>query len=126
MCIIFIAINQHPLFKVIIAGNRDEFIGRPAARLSRLTPQSFESNASSSSTSTTTTTTTTTATTTTATPVIIAGRDLEAGGTWMGVNESTGAFAALTNARSSSSNDVPHDELSRGILVANFLTKEVG
>ena len=30
---------------------------------------------------------------------IIAGKDCEGGGTWLGVNKNTGAFALLTNAR---------------------------
>lgn len=49
---------------------------------------------------------------------MLAGRDLEAGGTWMGVTR-TGRFAALTNFRS----PVHHQagRPSRGRLVADFL-----
>ena len=51
-------------------------------------------------------------------PVKVAGRDQEAGGTWLGVN-ADGRFAALTNIRD------PHQppaRKSRGELVARFLS----
>ena len=51
-------------------------------------------------------------------PGILAGRDLEAGGTWMGVSRS-GRFAAVTNYRGG--RDASAKE-SRGILVTNFLS----
>ena len=51
-------------------------------------------------------------------PDILAGRDLEAGGTWMGVARS-GRFAAVTNFRDPS--DKRSTARSRGELVADFL-----
>ena len=53
-------------------------------------------------------------------PQVYAGRDLEAGGTWLGVG-ANGRFAALTNIRD------PHQppaRKSRGELVARFLSGE--
>ncbi|MBV1907309.1 MAG: NRDE family protein [Pseudomonadales bacterium] len=51
-------------------------------------------------------------------PELLAGKDLEAGGTWLGVTK-TGKFAAVTNLT-----DAPQtrNEISRGELVLNFLT----
>ena len=51
-------------------------------------------------------------------PTIWAGRDQEAGGTWLGVNRS-GRFAALTNVREGQR---PVGKRSRGELVSHFLT----
>lgn len=70
MCILFIAINKHPDYPLVIAANRDEFHVRPTKSLHFWTPQ----------------------------PNILAGQDLQAGGTWLGVNQ-VGNFAALTNIR---------------------------
>lgn len=55
-------------------------------------------------------------------PQILAGRDLEAGGTWLGLNRQ-GRWAAVTNFRGSQSN--PQYPRSRGELVANFLTSSM-
>ncbi|MEL0067827.1 MAG: NRDE family protein [Gammaproteobacteria bacterium] len=90
MCILFIAIEQHPLYPLIIAANRDEFYARPTQE-SAFWPES---------------------------PELLAGRDLQSGGTWMGVNKS-GYIAALTNVRDLTRND--QDAISRGHLVSNFL-----
>jgi uncharacterized protein with NRDE domain len=51
-------------------------------------------------------------------PHVYAGRDLEAGGTWLGIN-ADGRFAALTNIRNPGQ---PLGRRSRGELVAQFLT----
>lgn len=55
-------------------------------------------------------------------PHVLAGRDLEAGGTWMGITRN-GRFAALTNFR----DPVRHqpDAPSRGHLVSDFLTGDI-
>lgn len=50
-------------------------------------------------------------------PQLLAGKDLEAGGTWLGVTRS-GRFAALTNIRAPQAPNGPH---SRGKLVLNYL-----
>ena len=90
MCLIFVAWRAHRDYPVVVAANRDEFFARPTA------PAGFWSEA----------------------PHILAGQDLEAGGSWMGITRS-GRFAALTNYRDPAQmrSGVP----SRGGLVANFL-----
>lgn len=89
MCLIAFAWQLHPSFPLIVAANRDEFYHRAAA------PARFwEDN-----------------------PQVLAGRDLQAGGTWMGVTR-TGRFAALTNFREPG---VPPGRYSRGLLVSRFL-----
>ena len=90
MCLILVAWRVHPDYPLVVAANRDEFFSRPTA------PAAFWKDA----------------------PQVLAGRDLEAGGTWMGVTR-TGRFAALTNYRDPAQNR--SDAPSRGALVADFL-----
>lgn len=90
MCILFIANRMREDFPLIIAANRDEFYARPTL------PSSFWPTA----------------------PHVLAGQDLEAGGTWMGVTRN-GKIAALTNVRDLT--NVRNDTVSRGELVANWL-----
>ena len=52
---------------------------------------------------------------------ILAGRDVEGGGTWMGMNKS-GRFAALTNFKENISKKY---KLSRGLLITDFLKEGV-
>ncbi|MDK9704826.1 MAG: NRDE family protein [Sulfuritalea sp.] len=91
MCLILVAWQVHPGYPLVVAANRDEFFARPTA------PASFWKDA----------------------PQVLAGRDLEAGGTWMGITRS-GRFAALTNYRDPAQNR--SGAPSRGTLVADFLT----
>ncbi|MCF8151719.1 MAG: NRDE family protein [Burkholderiaceae bacterium] len=91
MCLILVAWRVHPGYPLVVAANRDEFFARPTA------PASFWAEA----------------------PRVLAGRDLEAGGTWMGIGRNR-RFAALTNFRDPAQNR--KDAPSRGGLVANFLT----
>jgi uncharacterized protein with NRDE domain len=81
--------KAHPGYPLLVAANRDEFHRRPAA------PAAFWSDR----------------------PRILAGRDLEAMGTWMGVSRS-GKFAAVTNYRGARE---PSAAESRGALVTGFL-----
>lgn len=90
MCLIVLALDVHPRFRVVIAANRDEFLARPTAPLAAWSDQ----------------------------PRIIAGRDLEKGGTWLGVS-TRGTFAAITNFRDPLQRH-PNPQ-SRGALVAGFL-----
>ena len=90
MCILFIANNQRDDFPLIIAANRDEFYARPTA------PSHFWKSH----------------------PELLAGQDLQADGTWMGVTKQ-GRIAALTNIRDPRNNR--DDAISRGELVANWL-----
>jgi uncharacterized protein with NRDE domain len=70
MCLIVLAFQVHPRFPLIVAANRDEFMDRPAE------PAHWWPDA----------------------PALFAGRDLRAGGTWLGITRS-GRFAAITNYR---------------------------
>ena len=70
MCVAAIAWKAHPRWRLVVAGNRDEYHDRPAAPLHRWEDM----------------------------PGIIAGRDLTGGGTWLGVHEH-GRFALVTNFR---------------------------
>jgi len=70
MCLIFLSLNQHPQFKLILAANRDEFYNRLTAPA-----QFWRDN-----------------------PRIVGGRDLEAMGTWLGMTRS-GKISMLTNYR---------------------------
>ncbi|MCZ8531581.1 NRDE family protein [Alteromonas sp. PRIM-21] len=90
MCILFIANKMRDDYPLIIAANRDEFYARPTA------PSTFwESH-----------------------PHLLAGQDLEANGTWMGVTRN-GKIAALTNVRDP--HNINKNAVSRGELVANWL-----
>ncbi len=90
MCLIFLAYRAVAGLPLAVAANRDEYYDRPTAALD------FWDDA----------------------PHILAGRDRQAGGTWMGVNRA-GRFAALTNFRGPG--PVKDDAPSRGALVAGFL-----
>jgi uncharacterized protein with NRDE domain len=90
MCILFIAVNQHPDYPLIIAANRDEFHQRPTA--ASLYWDEY--------------------------PEILAGKDLQAGGTWMGVNK-MGRVAALTNIRAPGRE--VENAITRGNLVLDWL-----
>ena len=89
MCLVVLAWQAVPDLPLVVAANRDEFHGRPAA------PAAFWSDL----------------------PGILAGRDLKAGGTWMGVSRSR-RFAAVTNYRGATEPSAPS---SRGSLVSEFL-----
>lgn len=91
MCLILFAYKAHPKYKLIVAANRDEAYGRPTA------PAHFWEEK----------------------PDILAGRDLEKMGTWMGVSRS-GRFSALTNFRNPA--EITVGLRSRGELVAEYLT----
>jgi len=90
MCLIVFAQKYHPRYQLVLAINRDEFFERPTA------PAEFWPEA----------------------PQVLAGRDLERGGTWFGVS-TKGRVAAVTNYREPHPR-MPHDK-SRGMLVLEFL-----
>ncbi len=89
MCILFVAWRQSRQYPLVVAANRDEFHHRDTAPL-----QWWEEA-----------------------PQLAAGRDLEAGGTWLGLTRS-GRFAALTNVRHPAAGGAPR---SRGELVRDIL-----
>ncbi|HEX7047252.1 MAG TPA: NRDE family protein [Gammaproteobacteria bacterium] len=90
MCLLAIAWKTHPRYRLIFAGNRDEFHARPAA------PANWWNDAAA----------------------VFAGRDLEAGGTWLGMRRD-GRFAVVTNFREPDRR--PAGKRSRGELTAHFL-----
>ncbi len=70
MCLILLAYDVHPEYRLMLAANRDEFYDRPTL------PMAFWEDH----------------------PEILAGRDLKGGGTWLGITRS-GKVAAITNYR---------------------------
>lgn len=93
MCLIVFSYRQHPNYDLIFAANRDELYSRPTR------PAQFWESP----------------------PDLLAGKDLEAGGTWMGVTRE-GRFSAITNYRDPASHDP--DAPTRGKLVLNYLSGE--
>ncbi len=93
MCLIALAWQAHPDQPLVVAANRDEWRERPARAA-----HWWEDH-----------------------PAILAGRDLQAGGTWMGVTPGR-RFAAVTNFRDPS--DRRPAARSRGELVSGFLLSD--
>lgn len=93
MCLILFAHDAHPRYLLVLAANRDEFHDRPTAAAG-FWPE---------------------------TPSLLAGRDLQRGGTWLGVSRN-GRIAALSNYREFP----PHRDgaRSRGLLPLEFLRGE--
>lgn len=91
MCLLVLAWKHHPRYRLILAGNRDEFHDRSAAPLNWWQDD----------------------------PRILGGRDLKAGGTWLGVARS-GRFGVVTNYRDLMA--PVENAPSRGQLVPRFLT----
>jgi uncharacterized protein with NRDE domain len=94
MCLLALAWKAHPDFPLILAGNRDERHARASAAAG------FWSDA----------------------PEVLAGRDLEAGGTWLGVT-TAGRYAVVTNYREGL--NPAKAPRSRGALTAEFLEGSV-
>lgn len=90
MCLINFHFQAHSNYKLIVAANRDEFYKRSTA-----TAHFWEDY-----------------------PTILAGRDLEQYGTWLGITKN-GRFAALTNYRAP--DYMLSGKYSRGALVSNYL-----
>lgn len=91
MCLVLLALDTHPDYALVLAANRDEFYQRPTAAAA------FWEDA----------------------PGVLGGRDLQAGGTWLGI-ERRGRLAAVTNYRQGQRE--PAASRSRGGLVADYLT----
>ena len=91
MCLILFANEASSRYRLVLAANRDEFYSRPTA------PAAFWEEA----------------------PDVLAGKDLEGGGSWMGVTRS-GKIAAVTNFRGP--DKARENAPSRGNLVSDFLT----
>jgi uncharacterized protein with NRDE domain len=93
MCVLAFAWKTHHELPLVLAGNRDEFHARPTA------PADWWDEH----------------------PDLVAGRDLQAGGTWMGATR-TGRFAVVTNFREPGGDA---GERSRGDLVRDFLASSL-
>lgn len=94
MCLILFGYKVSEKYPFILAANRDEFHQRPTA------PMHFWETD----------------------PVILAGRDLEQGGTWFGINQK-GQFAGLTNYREPAT--INPDAVSRGEIIIDFLSSKM-
>ena len=90
MCVVALAWQVHADWPLILIGNRDEFHGRPSAALAAWSDNSG----------------------------IVAGRDLQAGGTWLGAHPPSGRIVVVTNVRGALPD--PAKE-SRGALVVDML-----
>lgn len=91
MCLVLFSYRSHPEYRLVLAANRDEFYGRPTAAAG------FRRDS----------------------PGVLAGRDLEAGGTWLGITR-TGRIALVTNYRDPAIQKT--NAPSRGALTFDFLT----
>jgi uncharacterized protein with NRDE domain len=91
MCLVAFAVGASARWPLVIAANRDEFLERPTLPLARWNTASGQE--------------------------IISGRDLRAGGTWMGITPA-GRIAFLTNVRQAQPDAAPR---SRGELVTRWL-----
>jgi uncharacterized protein with NRDE domain len=91
MCVLALAFDRHPRWRLVLAGNRDELHARPAAALHR-----WEGAGR-----------------------VLAGQDLQSGGTWLGVSED-GRLAVVTNLRGYGPPEA--DRPSRGLLLRGLLT----
>jgi uncharacterized protein with NRDE domain len=90
MCLIFLALKIHPQYKLVVAANRDEFYKRRTSGAHAWADH----------------------------PQIIGGRDLEAGGTWLGMNRN-GRISMITNFRDLK--NIKENAPSRGQLVSDYL-----
>lgn len=90
MCLIVLANNVHPKYKFVFAANRDEFYNRPTEQA-----KFWDDN-----------------------PNLLAGKDVKAGGTWLGITKN-GRFAAITNYRDMKS--IKEDAPSRGKITIDYL-----
>ena len=97
MCLVAIAIDASHRFPLVLAANRDEFFGRPSARLGWWSAGP-------------------------GIPDILGGRDLESGGTWLGLT-ARGRLALVTNVRMV---EREPQAPSRGEIVPLWLRGDVG
>ncbi len=95
MCLLFFSYKTTPGYRLVVAANRDEFLARPTARLDFLDQEK----------------------------TILAGRDLQGGGTWLGIAAGL-RFAAITNYREPAANR--SEAPSRGEILMDYLTGEMG
>ena len=90
MCLLLVAHGVCPGYRLLVAANRDEFHARPTA------PAHYWDDH----------------------PQLLGGRDLESGGTWLGLH-ADGRFATVTNVRVGQ--PLRRGPRSRGLIVTDFL-----
>lgn len=95
MCLVTLALGQHPRFPLVLASNRDEFFDRAALPLAWWQPREGVR--------------------------VLSGRDLSGGGTWLGLSEA-GRLALLTNVRAPGA--IRPEAPSRGGLVIDWLASQ--
>jgi uncharacterized protein with NRDE domain len=93
MCLAALALDTDRRFPLVVAANRDEFFARPASRLAWWSPG-------------------------VGLPEILSGRDLQAGGTWLGLT-AEGRFGLVTNVRRPVESDPQAP--SRGEILTRWL-----
>ena len=93
MCLIVVAHQVHPSYPLLLAANRDEFRQRPTQRMHHWQQ-----------------------------PKMLAGKDLQAGGTWLGVGID-GRWAALTNYRDGRNKSAGGP--SRGHICTDFIKQSL-
>lgn len=93
MCLITFAYKSHPDYSLILVANRDEFYQRPSKAMHYWDDR----------------------------PDILAGRDLQQGGTWLGIN-TAGKFTTVTNYRDGKA--TKQNPRSRGDLTRIFLSND--
>lgn len=93
MCLVLLSWQRDSRYPLIVAGNRDERFERPTAALDWWQDQ----------------------------PDVLAGRDLVAGGTWLGVHRN-GRFGIITNVRDPAAATAP---ASRGTLITDWLNSAI-
>lgn len=94
MCLLFFSYKKTPGYRLVVAANRDEFLSRPTSALDFLDEEK----------------------------TILAGRDLQGGGTWLGITDQL-KFAAITNYRETVATRA--DAPSRGEILLNYLAGDV-
>lgn len=94
MCLITFHYGQHERYKLILAANRDEAYNRSSAAAD------FWSSH----------------------PDLLAGKDLEASGTWFGITKD-GKIAAITNCHGEEFAEPATDKQSRGHILTDYLTQ---
>lgn len=93
MCFVVFSFKEHSKYKLIFCANRDEFYNRKTEKVR------YWGNDEN----------------------ILAGKDLEGGGTWLGITK-TGRFAALTNFREGGRKNP--EKTSRGLIVREYLESD--
>jgi uncharacterized protein with NRDE domain len=95
MCLLVLAWQAHPRYRLVVAANRDEYHERPAAALAKWPPPAR----------------------------LLAGRDLRARGTWLGINRER-RFGVVTNFRELQRPRAGAP--SRGDLIPSYLGSAAG